>query len=52
MAFSPAEIFIAYFSPVPEARLYPFSREGLRWALGLPDKLPALRLLLVLDNLA
>jgi len=27
-------------------------QEGLRWPLGLPEKLPALRLLLVLDNLA
>jgi DDE superfamily endonuclease len=26
--------------------------EGLRWPLGLPETLPALRLLLVLDNLA
>ena len=27
-------------------------QEGLRWPLGLPEALPALRLLLVLDNLA
>jgi hypothetical protein len=27
-------------------------QEGLRWPLGLPETLPVLRLLLVLDNLA
>jgi hypothetical protein len=43
-------------SPVNDAaanrRLWQRWQEGLRWPLGLPDKLPALRLLLVLDNLA
>jgi hypothetical protein len=42
--------------PVEDAaanrRLWQRWQEGLRWPLGLPEKLPALRLLLVLDNLA
>jgi hypothetical protein len=33
-------------------RLWQRWQEGLRWPLGLPDTLPVLRLLLVLDNLA
>jgi hypothetical protein len=38
--------------PAANRRLWQRWQEGLRWPLGLPDKLPALRLLLVLDNLA
>jgi transposase len=38
--------------PAANRRLWQRWQEGLRWPLGLPDKLPTLRLLLVLDNLA
>jgi hypothetical protein len=38
--------------PAANRRLWQRWQEGLRWPLGLPDELPALRLLLVLDNLA
>jgi hypothetical protein len=38
--------------PAANRRLWQRWQEGLRWPLGLPEKLPALRLLLVLDNLA
>jgi hypothetical protein len=37
---------------VANRRLWQRWQEGLRWPLGLPETLPALRLLLVLDNLA
>jgi DDE superfamily endonuclease len=38
--------------PAANRRLWQRWQQGLRWPLGLPDELPALRLLLVLDNLA